>query len=59
MTKGRKESTTWKPAWNLGKTKVIRIPELFANELMEIAHHLDNGGQYLLQDKNQDVTGNK
>jgi RNA polymerase-binding transcription factor DksA len=59
MGKGGKRSTTWKPTWNSGKTKVIRVPEAIADELMKIAHHLDNGGQCLLQDKNQDIASDK
>jgi hypothetical protein len=51
MGKGGRRSTTWNPAWNLGKTKVIRVPEVIADELMEIARHLDNGQICLLQDK--------
>lgn len=53
MSKGGRRSTTWSPAWNLGKTKVIRIPEAIADELMEIARHLDNGNKCLLQGKNE------
>lgn len=62
MGKGGRRSTTWNPAWNLGKTKVIRVPEAIADELMEIARHLDNGQNCLLQDKkilnNSHVTDN-
>lgn len=52
MGKGGRRSTTWNPAWNLGKTKVIRVPEVIAEQLMEIARHLDDGQNCLLQDKN-------
>lgn len=51
MGKGGRRSTTWLPAWNLGKTKVIRIPEAIADELIEIARRMD-------EDKNSHVTGN-
>jgi hypothetical protein len=63
MSKGGRRSTTWNPAWNLGKTKVIRIPEAIADELIEIARHLDSGNKCVLQDKNEidvsHVTDNK
>lgn len=62
MGKGGRRRTTWEPGWNLGKTKVIRVPEVITEELMEIARHLDTGGKCLLQGNqaNQDsqVTGN-
>ena len=50
-TRGGYRSTTWKPGWKSGKTKVIRIPETFSTKLYEIARHLDKGGDCLLQDK--------
>ena len=50
-TRGGRRSTTWKPGWSSGTTKVIRIPEVFASKLYEIARHLDEGGECLLQDK--------
>lgn len=59
--RGGRRSTTWKPGWKLGKTKVIRIPEVLAEQLYEMARNLDEGQDYcLLQDKNQNssVTGN-
>jgi hypothetical protein len=62
MSKGGRRSTTWNPAWNLGKTKVIRVPEKIADELMEIARYLDNGQKCVLQDNKtlniSHVTGN-
>jgi hypothetical protein len=62
MSKGGRRSTTWNPAWNLGKTKVIRVPEKIADELMEIARHLDRGQKCVLQDNkistNSHVTDN-
>ena len=58
-TRGGHRSTTWKPGWRSGTTKVIRIPEVFAMKLYEIARHLDEGGKCLLQDKTTcHVTGN-
>lgn len=44
-----------KPTWASGKTKVIRVPELLADQLLEIARILDKGGSVsvvpLLDDK--------
>jgi hypothetical protein len=30
--------------WNFGKTKVIRVPEAIAEQVLEYAHFLDSGG---------------
>lgn len=60
--RGGRRSTTWKPGWKLGKTKVIRIPEVLAERLYEMARNLDEGKDYcLLQDNsnNSHVTGNE
>src|SRR4028118_592742 len=43
MTKGGRRSTTWKPSWKSGKTIVIRVPEVLAEELLQIARRLDEG----------------
>jgi hypothetical protein len=43
MTKGGRRSTTWKPSWKSGKTTVIRVPEVLAEELLRIARRLDEG----------------
>lgn len=32
-----------KPKWNHGKTKMIRVPESLAEDILEIAHKLDEG----------------
>jgi hypothetical protein len=34
-------STTWKPAWNHGKTQVIRVPIALADQILEYAKWLD------------------
>ena len=41
MTKGGRRSTTWKPSWKSGKTIVIRVPEVLAEELLRVARCLD------------------
>jgi hypothetical protein len=38
---GRREGAGGKPAWNKGKTKVIRVPEALADKILEIARILD------------------
>jgi hypothetical protein len=32
------------PKWKQGKTRTIRVPKVLAEQLLEIAHHLDSGG---------------
>jgi len=44
MPKGGRRSTTWTPGWRSGRTTVIRIPEVLAEELLRIARVLDEGG---------------
>ena len=41
------------PKWKQGKTRTIRVPKVLAEQLLEIAHHIDEGGLIeLTQDKN-------
>lgn len=46
MTKGGKRSTSFKPTWNLGKTKLVRIPVVILDEIVIHAKCLDNGKDY-------------
>lgn len=39
---GKREGAGGKPSWNYGKTKVIRIPEVMAEKILEIARFLDS-----------------
>lgn len=39
---GRK--STWKSGCRFEQTKLIRVPRLIADQMLEIAHWLDNGG---------------
>ena len=32
------------PKWKLSKTRTIRVPVVLAEQLLDIAHHLDSGG---------------
>jgi hypothetical protein len=36
-------STTWTPAWNHGKTQVIRVPIALTPKILEYARKLDSG----------------
>ena len=48
------------PKWNLGKTRTIRVPKVLADQLLEIAHHLDSGGLIdLTQDNKASETSNR
>ncbi len=40
---GKRENSGPKPNWNLGKTKVIRVPEIIADLLIEVAKKIDSG----------------
>jgi hypothetical protein len=51
MGKGGRRSTTWSAGWKSGKTTVIRIPEVLAEELLRLARVMDEG--------RMPVTGNK
>lgn len=57
MPKGGRRSTTWTPGWKSGKTTVIRIPEVFATELLRVARVLDDGGTAMLMEGDSQVTG--
>ncbi|MEO5961763.1 MAG: hypothetical protein ABIZ49_05705, partial [Opitutaceae bacterium] len=39
-----KSSTSFNPHWHLGKTTVIRVPELIADKVLAIARVLDDAG---------------
>ena len=47
---GYREGSGSKPAWRQGKTKVIRVPEILADQIIEYARELDEGKL-----KNKDV----
>lgn len=40
---GYRENAGGKPKWEHGKTKVIRVPEVLAKQVLEYAHKLDKG----------------
>jgi hypothetical protein len=41
MNKGGRRSTTWANTWMHGKTAVIRVPEILADDITEYARQLD------------------
>ena len=41
---GYRKGAGGKPKWIHGKTKTIRVPEVLAEKILEIAHVLDRGG---------------
>lgn len=45
MSKGGRTSTTWEggSTWRSGKTKLIRVPEAIADEVMRCARTIDSG----------------
>lgn len=44
MTRGGyRKNAGRKPKWRSGKTKMIRVPIEFADQLLEIAHKIDQG----------------
>lgn len=52
--KGGRNQTTWAAGWNSGATKVIRVPEVLAGEILNYARRLD-GGESLLQGNEQEI----
>ena len=42
-----------KPKWKQGKTRTIRVPKVLADQLLDIAHHLDEGGKIDLTQDNK------
>jgi hypothetical protein len=52
MSKGGRTSTTWGNGWKHGKTTVIRVPEILADDIIDYARQLDEGENNCL------VTGN-
>lgn len=46
-----------KPKWKSGQTRTIRVPVVLAEQLLDIAHHLDSGGSIdLTQDNRREET---
>ncbi|PHJ58003.1 hypothetical protein VF06_30800 [Nostoc linckia z4] len=45
MNKGGRTSTTWESGstWRSGKTKLIRVPQAIADEVMRCAREIDSG----------------
>ena len=41
-----------KPKWKSGQTRTIRVPKVLAQQLLDIAHHLDDGGHIDLTQDN-------
>lgn len=40
---GKRKGSGAKPKWNHGKTKQIRVPEILADQVLELTEMLDNG----------------
>jgi hypothetical protein len=40
---GKREGSGSKPGWKNGKTKVIRVPEVLADQILQYARELDEG----------------
>lgn len=41
---GKRENSGRKSAWHHSPSTVIRVPEVLATQILEVAHHLDQGG---------------
>src|SRR5580693_7008780 len=46
-----RSSTTFPRKWNSGKTTVIRVPVRMANDLLDIARHLDASASFCLHEE--------
>jgi hypothetical protein len=40
---GKREGSGPKPTWKSGRTKTIRVPEVLADQVLDIARRLDEG----------------
>lgn len=47
--------TPYKPSWNAGATKTIRVPIALADSILEYAHKLDDGGDLPFTDNSGDA----
>lgn len=57
---GRREKAGGISTWNSGKTKTIRVPIALADQLMEMARSIDEGGKFVLDEVSiEPVTGSK
>jgi len=56
-TNGR-NNTTWTPAWNHGKTQVIRVPAALIPEILDYARWLDRNRSLIAKDKRGDFSCN-
>lgn len=54
VLQGGRNASTWAAGWNSGATKVIRVPEVLADEIMNYARALDNG-ESLLQGNEREI----
>ena len=48
--RSNKKNHLMKSSWNLGKTMTMRVPIPLKDRLMEIARHIDDGGEIELND---------
>ena len=52
---GKREGAGRKARWSQPETKVIRVPSVFSDRLLEIAHWLDSGGEVSLKSSAKSV----
>jgi hypothetical protein len=59
MSKGGRTSTTWEggSTWRSGKTKLIRVPEAIADEVMCCAREIDAGKALLHGNRDNIILG--
>jgi len=43
-------------SWNLGKTATMRVPKVLKDDLMEVARHIDDGGEISLDNNKSSKT---
>jgi hypothetical protein len=53
-SRGGRRSTTWEQVWQHGKTKVIRVPEELADQVLQYARRLDQR-DCLLQGNEEEI----
>lgn len=58
---GKREGAGGKSSWKYGKTKVIRVPEVMAEKILEIARFIDSSNSFdvVILSNNESVTESK
>lgn len=56
---GYRKNAGGKPAWKHGQTKTIRVPIALADEILKLAHSLDEGKKVVILELTDSVSASK